>query len=322
MAHTSTEEKFNEKLITRLRYSDKYSDVTFLVENESFKLHKCILAESCAYFDDILFRNRNEAKNSVIIVPSVKKQMFQTVIDFIYTGKLDTSGFSKDQIFELIAVSIKFKLDFITEALAAQIDLTGDFNELLTYCSLAIEHGIKEMKERCLKSIDLKAHELIDDNLFSQLPLNVLTEILKRDTFEVKELRLFFLVKNWISIHNEENVSGLLQNIRLNLIPAEQFVSEIRPFNLLTGDDYVNCLMKSFPPRLSQEPVNTIGKGVPKFAPEFQITRSESNTNIDLKLSKYHDGSYFIFEPDDEVMYSLEEKYLVESISFRIDSQT
>lgn len=65
--------------------SDQISDVHFIVEGEDFKCVGALLANSCAYFEKLLYGNFKEANSrDPIILKNVKKEGFLCVLRFCY----------------------------------------------------------------------------------------------------------------------------------------------------------------------------------------------------------------------------------------------
>jgi hypothetical protein len=76
------EVKQQETLID-LYHSPACSDVVFLVDGKQFNVHKCVLAKRC----NTLLEFVKENKNSNVEVDNVDKEIFDTIVQFIYTVK-------------------------------------------------------------------------------------------------------------------------------------------------------------------------------------------------------------------------------------------
>jgi len=65
------------------------TDVTILVETRSFKAHRVVLASHCEYFYRMFTCGMAESRNEDIKIQGVEPEVFQEVLSYIYTGRLD-----------------------------------------------------------------------------------------------------------------------------------------------------------------------------------------------------------------------------------------
>ena len=64
------------------------TDFTFVVGEESFSAHKCILIARSPYFRYLFSTNSLEISNDTYIVQGADSEEFSTLLHFIYTGEL------------------------------------------------------------------------------------------------------------------------------------------------------------------------------------------------------------------------------------------
>ncbi|XP_076362271.1 ankyrin repeat and BTB/POZ domain-containing protein 1-like [Tachypleus tridentatus] len=84
-----------------------YYDVTFVVHQETFCAHRCILSVRCEYFND-MFRSKWKNRKSIFIThPMVKSSAFRAVLQYLYTGRLETPI---DQIEDCIILAKQCKI--------------------------------------------------------------------------------------------------------------------------------------------------------------------------------------------------------------------
>jgi len=67
---------------------DSFSDITFLVENESICAHKVIVAGRCEYFRKMFFSGMRESNQTKIAITGVKKETFKYLLEYLYTNSL------------------------------------------------------------------------------------------------------------------------------------------------------------------------------------------------------------------------------------------
>ena len=98
------------------RYYAAFCDITVRVEDVDFKLHKCVLAASCAKLQGMLFNMRPECGN-ILTLKDLSLNGFRCVVEYIYTGMLKLDSMyvhdilAASQFFEIREIE-KYCLDF------------------------------------------------------------------------------------------------------------------------------------------------------------------------------------------------------------------
>ncbi|XP_069101724.1 ankyrin repeat and BTB/POZ domain-containing protein 1-like [Argopecten irradians] len=78
-----------EEFLRRLLEDGIYSDMTFVVHNEMFPVHRCILAARCPYFAE-MFRTKWKGRPVITLKHAlVVPKAFKSILQFLYTGCLD-----------------------------------------------------------------------------------------------------------------------------------------------------------------------------------------------------------------------------------------
>lgn len=128
-----------------LLFSEKYSDVVFLVENEKIPAHKAIITSRCEYFATMMSSGLKESNQNEIQL-SVPLKAFKTILEYIYTGNFVTK--TEEETLQAIELSKIYLLthlqDSVEKLLEANISFENVFKtmELETVC------------ENCFKFID------------------------------------------------------------------------------------------------------------------------------------------------------------------------
>ena len=70
-------------------YNDSiFSDFTFIVQNQEFKVHKCILASASSVMHKMFTSNLEETRNNQCVIQAITPDVFGQLIEFIYSGKV------------------------------------------------------------------------------------------------------------------------------------------------------------------------------------------------------------------------------------------
>jgi hypothetical protein len=68
--------------------SKTFSDITITLDNDHYNLHRCILASQSEYFAALFTNGMLESKQPVIALKDVSKEVFDLIVEFLYTGDI------------------------------------------------------------------------------------------------------------------------------------------------------------------------------------------------------------------------------------------
>ncbi|XP_043926992.1 zinc finger and BTB domain-containing protein 38 [Protopterus annectens] len=106
-----------------------FCDVIIIVEDKKFKAHKNVLAACSLYFKKALSTDDLRISSDVLELPDFKAELFEEVLDFIYSSKAVTKGTGK--VRDLIGAGRRLGIPFL-ETLT---DVTENDTQLKNQCS-------------------------------------------------------------------------------------------------------------------------------------------------------------------------------------------
>lgn len=80
--------------INKMRCGQHFCDVQLQVGEKLFKVHRLVLAASSPYFAALFAGGMKESSKDVVQILGVDADIFQILVDFIYTGTLISKIFS------------------------------------------------------------------------------------------------------------------------------------------------------------------------------------------------------------------------------------
>lgn len=78
--------------INKMRCGQHFCDVQLQIGDEEFKVHRLVLAASSPYFAALFAGGMKESSKEVVQILGVNAEIFQILLDFIYTGRLISSS--------------------------------------------------------------------------------------------------------------------------------------------------------------------------------------------------------------------------------------
>ncbi|KAE8878006.1 hypothetical protein PF003_g37885 [Phytophthora fragariae] len=107
---------------------EEFADISFLVEGRVVYAHKLILSALSERFRGMFSSGFREARESQIIVPDVRYEVFVLLLEYLYTGHIETH----DDAFALCSTTQEadHELDFVSNSIAACPQSADGLNEI------------------------------------------------------------------------------------------------------------------------------------------------------------------------------------------------
>uniref|UniRef100_A0A0E0LX10 BTB domain-containing protein n=1 Tax=Oryza punctata TaxID=4537 RepID=A0A0E0LX10_ORYPU len=123
------------------------TDVSFVVDGETFPAHRAVLAARSPVFQAELFGSMEEANISCITLHEIEPVTFRALLRFIYTDELtqDDVEFQK-----LLAAADRYDMSRLRLLCARKLWETMSVDAVATTLVYAEMHGCPELKKRCL----------------------------------------------------------------------------------------------------------------------------------------------------------------------------
>ena len=174
----------------------KYCDITLMVDDHPFPVHKTVLGVLSTFFDKMFHIDMKEKRENKVEINGVSKEMLEVILDFIYT---DEMALSMENVFAVIEAAHLMDLPYVKETcseyLGNQVDV-GNWSSIRAY---AKRYDYKEL----LDEIDELLCEMFDTLLKSEelveLDAEELKHLLGLENREVKsEEEVYKAVIGWI----------------------------------------------------------------------------------------------------------------------------
>lgn len=145
-----------------------FADVVFEVDGVEYSAHKAIMAARSTVFSRMFAKDSNfaEAQNGRVKIHDVERDVFQEMLNFIYTGKVENLNEMAD---DLLAAADKYALDRLKvmceEALSSNLTPENVASVLI----LADMHCAEQLKELALRYCNLHARDVMDTHGWKQM---------------------------------------------------------------------------------------------------------------------------------------------------------
>ncbi|PKK67863.1 hypothetical protein RhiirC2_782958 [Rhizophagus irregularis] len=271
-------------MLNDLNDADDYNVIIQVGEGNNikeFRANSNILRARCPYFKQALTFNWIIRKNNIIVFnkPNITSTVFDMILKYIYTGELDLTEQSGEDIFDLLIASdellleelFKYAQDYLIKEKTSWIHQNFD---LIIHVAFKI-NSCKKLQYYCFETICEDPQLSLTSKMFSLIDQESLSNILKKDNLQVKEINIWnYLIKWGIkqtpglgsensdrTKWNDKNYKELkkildpfIPLIRFVSICRTDFFNQVRPYRAIIPNDiyeeideyyYINTLPKT-----------------------------------------------------------------------------
>lgn len=196
--------------------SGEFCDISLKVEHQEIKAHRIVLASSSPYFRNMFNAQSLATVAKVIDLPQQNFDSIKTLINFIYTGKIELN---LDIVEELYNAASFLQLERVKNICAHFLHAILSAENCLTVWNIADNIALEDIqKDSKMQSITFM-ESLLETETFLNLSGRKLEDLLKGSSVQGGSDKLFKAVMSWVKHDLEKRKAHLGQ--LLQHIPAE-----------------------------------------------------------------------------------------------------
>ncbi|XP_059151051.1 kelch-like protein 24 [Physella acuta] len=162
--------------IDQMRTDSSYSDIVIIIEDYRFPCHKVILAAGSPYFKSMFASGMEESRKKEIEIKQIDPSVFGLVILFIYTGNVEISS---STVQELFIQAQLFQINTLVELCVKYLEKSMSELNCLAAMTLAEAHVHKPMYDFALRYACLHFDIVKNDEDFVKLSTKCIIDLLK-----------------------------------------------------------------------------------------------------------------------------------------------
>ncbi|CAI4222586.1 unnamed protein product [Auanema sp. JU1783] len=223
----------------------EFSDVTLIIDEERFEVHKIVLAARSEYFRALFYGGMKESEYQSITINEKNKAAFRLLMKYIYCGRLTLEGHKEDMVLDVLALAHKYGFPKLQCSISDYLKAVLNTRNLCNIFNISLLFSLKDLTEYCLVFADRNASEIVTTDGFSQLSLGAVTQLISRDSFCAPEIEIFNAIREWIRYDfsaRDSSSQTLMKCLRLPLIGQSDLLNVVRPSNLLDPDTLLDAI--------------------------------------------------------------------------------
>lgn len=217
-------------LLKTARKHDVLTDVTFIVGSDVhlqiFKAHRLIMACGSPVFQKLLYGESYINFSGVIRLQCVNPLSFQYLIDFLYDAHIVFPDWTVAS--EVYQVAIRFEVNRVKILAERFIRHAITRESVFPILEFAVENGLRNLKERCLKSLLPILDCLLTSKNFAEFSLETVKTILDKIRHKGPRIQCLslFAIGNWRKINKyypDNVVKYLLKSVNFDEMEVSHF---------------------------------------------------------------------------------------------------
>ncbi|UZO14555.1 uncharacterized protein OCT59_006011 [Rhizophagus irregularis] len=186
--------------------ADDFNVIIQVGENQNtkeFRAHSVILRARSPYFKSAFSSGWISKKNNMITFnkPNIAPTVFEVVLKYIYTGELDLTKQSGEDILGLLVSSDELLIDelfnHVQDYLIEKQTSLVQKNFVLVLHTVFQLTSCKKLQDYCLESICEDPKPFISSKMFPSLDKDILFGLLKRDDLQIEEVVAWDYLIKW-----------------------------------------------------------------------------------------------------------------------------
>ncbi|XP_066015193.1 actin-binding protein IPP-like [Pocillopora verrucosa] len=202
-----------------LRKENSMCDATLSVEGKKFPVHRNVLSASSAYFQVMFTSGMAESFADHVEIHGIQADIFDAILDFIYTGKVEVS---EDNVQQLLPASKMLQIEDIEVICCDFLKHELDSSNCVGIYTFSDAHSCFNLSKSALDFIHRNFVEVSKQDEFLQLTKTSLLQMLESEELKIEsEEQVFEAAMRWV-VHDlsrgREALGNILEQIRLPLV--------------------------------------------------------------------------------------------------------
>ncbi len=180
-----------------MRDDDSSHDVVFVVNNQRFPAHRCLMAAASPVLQSMLTNEMKETNERYVVLKEMDVEPWKGVLDYMYTGQMILVDVEK--ALQYLNCADWFQMEELVDVISAFLERNLGRSNCCKILSAADRLCLTRLREMAMKMVVANFHDVWVCSGFIDLSFDVVLEILRFDEIVVHgELDVFFSVIRWI----------------------------------------------------------------------------------------------------------------------------
>ncbi|XP_038050674.1 kelch-like protein 28 [Patiria miniata] len=214
--------------LNQLRHERQLTDVTLEVGQEKFSCHRSVLAACSPYFKAMFTGGMQESSCNVISLGDVEPMSLQLILDFIYTGAINLSNDSVQNVFSAAnLLQVAPVVHFCAEYMEKNLHVVN----CVDMYQLACTYSCTNLKEAAWDYLNYHFQDVVNESQVVHASIDVVNDIVQSNQLNVASedavLQMVLAWVQWDVMTRRVFMTRLLEYVRFEHIAHDSLQSVI-----------------------------------------------------------------------------------------------
>lgn len=138
--------------------------------------HCVIIASRCDWFRRALLSGMRESIDKKIVIHDTSPVLFRLFLEYLYGGRLDSSGLTTEQLADLMLLSDRYEMDPLKQICESNLKNCVNEESVLFLLSIADQFNAKSLRNAALEFIS-RNPEVVESEVFGELSEDLQAEV-------------------------------------------------------------------------------------------------------------------------------------------------
>ena len=234
----STEDTLLRGLV-QLREKELLCDVDLVAEDETFPVHRVVLAAASPYFKAMFTGGFREKELDVITLKETSATGLTHVLNALYDSKVTISD---DTVGKILSVAHLFHIDAVVGACEKYSCSNNTTYNCITFSMIAEKYELDKAIEACNEFILDNFEGVMKTGEFNKVSEGIFCKYISDSRLRLPngEIEVFRAVVKWLETNETpKDMMAVMKHVRFPQIPANLLIDEV--FNFSSIVENTNC---------------------------------------------------------------------------------
>lgn len=183
--------------LRRMREDESLHDVVFIVENERFPAHCCLIAAVSPVLRNMITNGKKEINQRKITLNEVNADVWKAVLNYMYTGRIDVTNV--ESALKYFKCAKTFQMKELEQVISNYIEEQLDASDCCEFLANMDCTNSAMLQELAMNILWNKFYDVCRSSEFTNLSYELVVQILGRRELIVRsELDVFLGAVHWV----------------------------------------------------------------------------------------------------------------------------
>ncbi len=182
--------------VQRMRDDETSHDVVFVVENQRFPAHRCLMGAASSVLRKMLTNGMTETNEREVVLKEVNVKAWKIVLDYIYSAKMELPN--AEEAVQVLECAERFQIEELVKVISDYIERELDTSNCSEILATVDCLNTTKLRAAAMRTVVDNFYQVFYEDGFILLPFELVLEIFTCDKLVLRtELDIFVALVRW-----------------------------------------------------------------------------------------------------------------------------